>query len=306
MFGVLAINKPAAVTSRTVVNQIQRLVRPSKVGHTGTLDPMATGVLLVAVGGATRLVEFSHQLTKCYIADFQLGLTSDTLDTDGDVRPVSDARVPNRREIVEELDKWIGRVMQVPPKYSAIHVRGQRAYDLARSGQQFQLPARPVEIYALDVLAYEHPQLRIQIRCGSGTYVRSIGSDVTRGLGTDAVMSRLVRTRVGPFPIDDCVDLDRLTDKTVISAHLHPAQTMLLGMPRTVLSAEQAIRIRNGLPLQLPDEGDQTLAAVDENDALVAVLTRTDDRSYRSLRVFQNANETNQPNRTSMPQSPES
>ncbi len=307
MFGVLAIDKPAGRTSRDVCNRIERLVRPDKVGHTGTLDPLATGVLLLAIGSAARLVEFSLGHSKEYEADFQLGATSDTLDIDSAVRPLESPPVLSRHEIVTEMAKWIGNVAQVPPKYSAINVSGRRAYDLARKGKEFELAPRQISIYAIELLTYDYPCLTLRIECGSGTYVRSLGSDIARGLGSDAVMSRLVRTRIGPFKLSDCRSLDALQSSDDVAARLRPPQLLIANLPVIALNQVQCLSIRHGIPLQLNEPTAEKIVAVDAVDNLVAVLTRADlPGRYRSVRVFHETSDTSQPTTMSNPHSPES
>lgn len=288
MFGVLPVDKPAGLTSRDVCNRIDRLVRPDKVGHTGTLDPLATGVLLLAIGSASRLVEFSLGHSKEYEADFLLGQRSATLDIDSQIEQLTTAPLPDLQQLQAQVDQWIGRVKQVPPNFSAINVGGRRAYDLARKGHEFELPAREIEILAIEILAYDYPLLTLRIECGSGTYVRSLGSDIARAVGSDAVMSRLVRTRVGPFRLADCAPLEQLLTAADIQHRLRPPQLLVAEMPTVRLSPEQAARIRNGIPLLLEAERAQRLIASDEQDQLVAVLERSDTAAarYRSLRVF--------------------
>ncbi len=326
MFGVLAINKPAGCTSRDVCNRVERLARPDKVGHTGTLDPMATGVLLLAIGSAVRLVEFSLGHSKTYEADFEFGFSSDTLDVEGVVATLCAPPVPSLQALQEEIGKWIGDVQQVPPKYSAINVAGRRAYDMARKGQSFDLPARQISIESIDLLAYAYPRWTLRIACGSGTYVRSLGSDIAQGLNTDAIMSRLVRTRVGPFQLGDCIDLYKLSSTADIQAALSPPQQLIANVPSIELTDEQAMQIRHGIPLhlqtshagkslspdllRLPDSKPERLFAVDRADNLVAVLTQADSTNrtglYRSLRVFHEASETIQPKQISTQHNPES
>ena len=296
MLGVLTIDKPAGKTSRDVVNHIQRIVRPAKVGHTGTLDPLATGVLLVAVGSATRLVEFSHDADKEYDAEFQLGCSSDTLDVDGNVQPLVDPPIPTLEQLAEETRRWLGRVQQTPPRFSAVHVQGRRAHELARRGEAFELPPREVTIHALDILEYDPPHLRLRIVCGSGTYVRSLGSDIARGLGTDAVMSRLTRTRVGPIALAGCVGIDAIRSAVDVGRHLRPALCLAAHLPMIALDDDLCRRLRLGQPL--PPMGEVSaprVAALDGRGELVAVLERVDDATrdecdatatYRSLRVL--------------------
>ena len=175
MFGILNLNKPTGWTSRDVVNRVQRLVRPNKAGHAGTLDPLATGVLIVAVGQATRLIEFAHQLPKYYRATFQLGCSSDSDDVDTEVKPLTQPPIPTHQEVEGALAVFTGVIQQRPPAYSAVHVDGQRSYKLARRGETVELQPRPVTIHSLDVVRYEYPELVLDIHCGSGTYVRALG-----------------------------------------------------------------------------------------------------------------------------------
>ncbi|MEO8269901.1 MAG: tRNA pseudouridine(55) synthase TruB [Aureliella sp.] len=312
MFGVLPIDKPAIRTSRDVCNRIERIVRPDRVGHTGTLDPMATGVLLLAIGSASRLVEFSLGHSKEYEAKFLLGHRSETLDTEGEVIALPHAQPPTRQELQAQAERWTGCVQQVPPKFSAINVAGRRAYELARKGRDFELPAREINIYAIQIMAYDYPQLSLRIDCGSGTYVRSLGSDILRGVGSDAVMSGLVRTRVGPFRLEDCAALEQIETVVDVAERLQPPQHLIANMPSVELTAEQVTNIRNGIPLELDEVAVDRLFAVDSRDELIAVLERVEVRPpantarYRSLRVFQESNATSQPSSSNKPHRPES
>src|SRR4051794_5854504 len=159
MFGLLNIDKPAGLTSRDVVNVVQRLVRPHKVGHAGTLDPLATGVLIVALGPATRLVEYVQRMAKTYQATFLLGRTSDTEDVEGTVMELDRAPIPNAHEIDAALPAFVGTIQQTPPAYSALKVAGRRAYQMARRGEAVELAARPVEIHGIEVIRYDYPEL---------------------------------------------------------------------------------------------------------------------------------------------------
>ncbi len=301
MFGVLPIDKPAVRTSRDVCNRIKRIVRPDKVGHTGTLDPMATGVLLLAIGSASRLVEFSLGHSKEYEADFLLGHRSETLDTEGEVIPLANANEPTREQLQAQAEQWIGRVQQIPPRFSAINVAGRRAYELARKGRDFELPAREINIYAIEIIAYDYPKLTLRIDCGSGTYIRSLGSDILRGVGSDAVMSGLVRTRVGPFTLDDCAQLEQIVTATDVAERLQPPQRLIANMPSLQLTSEQVVSIRHGIPLELVGVAADRLIAIDSQDRLIAVLERVEvlqsagTTRYRSLRVFQESSDNSQP-----------
>lgn len=172
-FGVLIVDKPAGVTSRDVVDRIERLVRPAKAGHAGTLDPLATGVLVICVGQATRLIRFVQQMRKQYQATFLLGRQSETDDIEKDVIAIPDAVEPTRALLDHVLPRFVGEIQQRPPAHSAIKIAGRRAYKLARKGADFELAARTVTIHQIDVRRYEYPELELAIECGSGTYIRA-------------------------------------------------------------------------------------------------------------------------------------
>ncbi|MFN3189067.1 MAG: tRNA pseudouridine(55) synthase TruB [Aureliella sp.] len=338
MFGVLPVDKPSGWTSRDVVNRVQRYVRPHKVGHTGTLDPLATGVLLVAVGPATRLVEFSHLSPKSYAGSFQLGRRSDTLDIEGELEDVPVPDGVNERSLALALPRFIGEVEQVPPKYSAVSVGGQRAYDLARKGKDFEIPSRKVQIDSIHLARCELPDFKLDIVCGTGTYIRTLGSDLAKAVGTDAVMTSLIRSSIGSVTLELCSQLDDFQSGEDVAERLLPPSILLESLPSVQLDQQAAAKIRNGIPLKqselmkrgsveyapsnAPVQGAQNaaaspLAAFDQAGFLVAILCDTSTnhsrsgRVYRSLRVFQpeasqSAPAANHPQNTSNPQSPES
>jgi tRNA pseudouridine55 synthase len=270
MFGILNINKPAGWTSRDAVNRVQKLVRPAKVGHAGTLDPLATGVLVVCLGPATRLIDYVQQLDKEYLAAFLLGRTSPSDDTETEVVELRDPKIPTRQEIEAALPKFLGRIDQVPPAYSAVKIAGQRAYTLARQGHEVAITARPVTIYEIEIIDYRYPRLQLRIRCGSGTYVRSLGRDLAAGLGTAAVMSELVRTRIGSFAAADSMTLSEITLEQ-IRANLLPPTTAIGHLPQMVLSSESIEELRFGRPVAGDCHAD--CAGIDERGNLIAILT---------------------------------
>ena len=274
MFGVLNINKPGNWTSRDVVNRVQRFVRPAKAGHAGTLDPLATGVLVVCVGPATRLISHVQQLPKEYQATFLLGRTSPSEDTETEITPVAAAAEPTRAEIEAQLPKFTGTVLQRPPDYSALKVKGRRAYELARKGQPVELKPRPIEVYDLAVSKYAYPELQLTIRCGSGTYVRSLGRDLAESLGTGSVMSALTRTAIGPYHVTSGLDLERLQSDTLQEQLLSPLTTVA-HLPQIVLNEAQANEIRHGRLIPMEDLWDSPLdllAATNTEGQLVALL----------------------------------
>lgn len=290
MFGILNINKPVGVTSRDVVNRVQRLVKPDKAGHAGTLDPLAAGVLVVCIGPATRLIEYVQRMPKRYYATFLLGLTSETDDLEIEPTPVPNAPQPTREEVSAALPSQIGRIQQVPPAHSAIKLGGRRAYDLARQGKSVDLAARPVEVFGIELIEFDYPRLSLDIRCGSGTYIRSIGRDLARAMGTAAVMSNLTRTEVGRFSLSDACPFDELIDQQRIEHKLSSPLDAMADLPRLSLTSEELARIRSGqfLEKSLAITGDEA-AAVDEQGRLVAVLTRHRSGQWKPARNFPEA-----------------
>lgn len=248
MTGFLNITKPAGWTSRDVVNKVQRLVRPLKTGHAGTLDPLATGVLIVAVGAATRLISYAQGHEKIYRASFQLGLTSDTDDATGNITHVTELVSVTREQIEETLSGFVGTISQVPPQFSAIHVDGQRAYDLARSGQSVDLKARQIEVHQIRLERFEGDQFDCWIRCGSGTYIRSIGRDLGIALGCGAIMTKLERLAIGPCHVDSAIDVETLTRENIHESLINPL-TLLSSLPQLELSSEQVVHLEQGRKL---------------------------------------------------------
>lgn len=272
MQGILNVYKPAGCTSRDVVNQIQRLVRPAKVGHAGTLDPLATGVLVVCIGQATRLIEYIQRMPKHYIADFLLGYMSASDDTETDLIELESAPHPSRRQIEEMLLQFLGVIEQSPPAYSAVKIDGRRAYELARQGRPQQITPRTVRVDKLVVRRYEYPELQLEIVCGSGTYVRSLGRDLAQALGTGGVMSGLQRTAIGAFCVQQALDPRDVSQQEVEHALL-PLSAAVGQLPRVELTADQIRSVRHGRPLSITDEiPGAEIAGFDERGNLIAIL----------------------------------
>ncbi len=280
--GVLNVDKPMGVTSREVVNQVVRLVRPAKVGHAGTLDPLATGVLVVCVGHATRLVTLAQEGRKRYLGRFLLGQTSDTDDNTGNIAEEGDWKGVTQDHIASLLPEFTGCVHQVPPQFSAIHVQGQRAYDLARRGETVELASRPVEIFSIRITQFCPPEFELEIDCGSGTYVRSIGRDLGSRLGCGAIMTQLRRLGVGPFDVTDAVAPDRITAAT-INDQLQPALKIVSHLRQRLLTPEDVIAIRrgqsiiagsrsnNGFPVSSHETADLRTALVGPDGLLIGI-----------------------------------
>jgi tRNA pseudouridine55 synthase len=286
MFGLLNIDKPAGLTSRDVVNRVQRLVKPHKVGHAGTLDPLATGVLVVAIGPATRLVEYVQRMPKTYHATFLLGRTSDTEDVQGTIVEMPDPPFPKRGDIEASIPQFLGTIEQRPPAYSALKVSGQRAYAVARRGETVDLAPRPVEVYSIEIARYDYPELELVARCGSGTYIRSLGRDLAESLGSGAVMSALRRLAIGPFTIETAIACDNLSVQE-IHAQLRPPLLAMGEMPCISLSADEVARIVRGQTITNKHglSGDE-IAAVDGDGQLVAILKSITDTTLGPTKCF--------------------
>jgi tRNA pseudouridine55 synthase len=279
-FGILNTNKPAGCTSRDVVNLIERICRPAKVGHAGTLDPLATGVLVICVGQATRLIKYVQQMRKVYRATFLLGHQSETDDVEGHITVLEDPPTTTLAEVECALPQFLGTIQQRPPAYSAIKVAGQRSYKLARKGAAPELAPRAVTIHRLEVTHYAYPELRIEFDCSSGTYVRALGRDLAAALGTTAVMSELVRTSIGSFRLDDAVPPTELTPQS-LPLRLQSPLAAVADLPRVRLSVTELAEIRHGRTIDAlpnsprtgkPSPSQSEWAAVDVDGNLVAIL----------------------------------
>ncbi len=286
--GIINLNKPSGITSRQAVDVVKRLVRPAKTGHAGTLDPLACGVLVVCVGAATRLIEYVQQAPKSYTGTFLLGRSSPTEDIEGEVTEWVAAPEPSHAEIVAAARQMIGEILQRPPAFSALKVAGRRAYDLARAGHEVELQPRPITIHRIEVVRYEYPELVLDIECGSGTYVRSLGRDLAESLGTSAVMSGLVRTAIGRFRLEDACRPDELTGES-LQQWLLPADQAVETLPRVELTDEQARRIVNGLAIaSSPSEADAAagaeFAAFGPDGKLIGIMAKRPDGSLRAIR----------------------
>lgn len=210
---IIPINKPAGITSHNVVNKLRKFYDIKKIGHAGTLDPFATGVLILLVGrdATKRSDEFMKQ-DKIYRTKLKLGYISDTYDKDGVIQEYNIQKVPTRAEIDSIITSFIGEISQIPPMYSAIKINGKKMYELARKGQSIDIPPRLVNIYNIDILDYTYPYLTLDIACSSGTYIRSLGYDIGMKLQTGAYLEELERRQSGEFNIENCYTLDNLPE----------------------------------------------------------------------------------------------
>ena len=278
--GVIPVDKPIGATSRRVVDAVARALGMKTVGHAGTLDPLADGVVVVCAGHATKLVDYLHDLPKHYTASFLLGRSSPSDDFETPIEVEAEPHVPTREEVEAALPSFRGEILQRPCDYSAVHVDGKRAYRLARKGRPLELTAKRVRIDILDVTAYEWPRLGLDIVCSSGTFVRAIGRDLAMALGTTAVMESLTRTAVGPFSRGQSLAMAAVTLESVRAAML-PAVAAVPLVPRVTLGDDLLAKsVRGGL-VGVGDEPAGAIAAVDEAGDLVGILKRHESGLYR-------------------------
>lgn len=270
MNGILCLDKPANMTSFSCCAVVRRLLTVKKVGHAGTLDPMATGVLPLLVGNASKALDWLPVHDKSYTATLRFGFTSDTLDVWGQVVPTGKP-LPTLAAIEAALFQFRGDILQVPPMTSALKQDGVRLYELARQGKTVDRAARPVTVYQLDILDFDPVagELTLHCACSKGTYIRSICDDLGQVLGCGAVMTALRRTMAAGFSLDNCLTLDearRHAESGTLGAQLLPVETALATYPAVTVTAPQAMRFRNGGALAL----DRLRTSVDSTVRVLA------------------------------------
>ncbi len=289
MNGLLVINKPFAMSSHDVVNAVRRIFKTRRVGHTGTLDPLATGVLVLLLGPATRLAQFVSHRQKSYRALIELGKATSTYDAEGEITAEQPVHV-TQQELQHALMQFQGEIQQIPPMYSAIKVKGQKLYKLARQGKSIALKPRPVTIYQLTLVDWSSPELRIDVTCSAGTYIRSLAHDLGQKLGCGAYLKALTRTAVGEFTLEQSYTLEQLqalAREGCLNEALRPPQAALSHVPAVVLSSEQEKIIRYGqaTTLQNFDKAD-IVQAHNHQGQLIAILIPVADKTWRPKIVF--------------------
>jgi tRNA pseudouridine55 synthase len=296
MNGILNINKPAAWTSFDAVKFIRSRCGERRVGHAGTLDPAATGVLPVLIGQATRMTEYLVDATKTYLATVELGIETDTYDAEGDVIQRADASMVKLSDIERALPSFLGEQEQKPPLYSALKRDGVPLYKRARAGEAVAVEPRRVRTEKLEILAFESPRLRLLIECGKGFYVRSLAHDLGKRLGVGGTLVELVRSRVGPFLLDDAVDLETLQSEFETEAwqeRLVAQDEVLLHRRAAILGSENQRRLLQGQSIRLAPEatinpalpGELCRAYSAEGDFL-AVVNHSAPGELRPAKVF--------------------
>ena len=281
--GWLILDKPAGITSTQAVNLVKRLFNAQKAGHAGTLDPLASGILPIALGEATKTVPWLMEARKTYLFTIKWGVSTDTQDREGKAIATSDAR-PTAEAIRAALPAFIGEIEQIPPQFSAVKVDGERAYDLARAGEAVELEPRKVTVYEAELVETEGDDLAtFRFRSGKGFYIRALVRDLAAKLGAEGHVWRLRRTAVGPFTEAESVTLDELQllgQKGAASERLKPVETALDDIPALAINGEDAFKLRQGRPIVLlphvvetlkPQFRDRFIGGVDASRAAVAL-----------------------------------
>ena len=283
MNGIVIVDKPQGWTSQDVTARLRRVFNTRRIGHGGTLDPMATGVLPVFVGRATRGVEFFEHAEKTYETVLRLGITTDTEDISGTVLTEQDAFVTG--EMLEKtLEKFRGEIMQVPPMYSALKINGQKLVDLARKGREVERQPRPITIHELTLLGMEAEGIRLRVRCSKGTYIRTLCKDIGEALGCGGCMAELRRVSAGEYRIEEAVPLQALLETETPEQYLRPVDSMFRNYPKVVLTPKQEIRCRNGNSFSVQME-DGTYRAYGQNGEFL-MLAKVEGEVMSTIKSF--------------------
>jgi tRNA pseudouridine55 synthase len=289
--GVLIVNKPRGLTSHDVINRVRRAIKIKQVGHAGTLDPLATGVLVVCIDQATRISEYLMGHAKIYRARVRLGIATNTYDAEGEVTATHEVKV-TEAELRSALSHFVGPIDQVPPMHSAIKQGGQKLYDLARQGIEVDRPARSVMIHSLELINFESPDLSIEVKCSAGTYIRSIAHDLGVQLGCGAHLIELQRTASGPYSIEQAIDLDQFEAAARDDhwqAHLHSIDEALSDWPSVTLNETDRVRALNGASIESIMLSGSRCRAHDEHGNLIALLMFDSKKNiWRADKVFAN------------------
>ena len=283
MNGIVIIDKPAGWTSQDVTARLRRVFGTRRIGHGGTLDPMATGVLPVFVGRATRGVEFFEHAEKTYETELLLGVATDTEDTTGTVLLRREVSV-TQEQLDGTLERFRGEIMQIPPMYSALKVNGQKLCDLARKGRQVERQPRPVTIHELTLLSREGDTLRLRVRCSKGTYIRTLCADIGEALGCGGCMQALRRTQAGEYTIAEAVPLQQLLEAAEPETYLRDVDTMFRGYPGVKLTVNQEKRCRNGNAFSVSLPGGTYRAYSQSGEFLM--LAKVEDSVMSTIKSF--------------------
>lgn len=290
MEGILCVNKPRDFTSFDVVAKLRGILKTRKIGHSGTLDPLATGVLPVLIGSATKACDLLPDQDKGYRVRMRLGISTDTQDITGQIRKTSAVR-PSQEEILTAAKEFSGEIMQVPPMYSAVKIGGRKLCDLAREGKTVERPARPVTVHDLRVLSIEGDEVEMEVLCSKGTYIRTICHDMGEMLGCGAAVTALTRTLACGFGLGECLNLDeiqRLMDEGTLENRILPVERAFSSLPEVRLTEKAFFLFCNGVKLDLArihcPQTRQNLRVLREDGAFGGLAFRDEERGELRIR----------------------
>jgi tRNA pseudouridine55 synthase len=287
--GILNVNKPSGKTSFSLVARVKHLSREKRVGHAGTLDPQASGVLPICLGQGTRVIEYLFDATKTYRAEIELGVSTDTYDAAGKITRVVDASGIGRQSVEAALTGFQGLIQQIPPMFSALKHLGKPLYLLARQGIEIERKSRPTKIHSLRIVDWHPPVVTLEIICGKGTYIRSLAHDLGEVMGCGASLKNLIRLRVGPFEIGDALTLLQMEEAFHCGywqQYLYPVDFILTRYPAIVVNQERLKAACNGVPLDLTDEEKANLAPFIAQTEDKEILTRVYTPEGNFLGIF--------------------
>lgn len=278
MDGILLINKPIGITSRDVVNRLTKKFQTKKMGHTGTLDPFASGVMIVTINKGTKISSYLENLDKEYIAEIVLGISTDTLDLDGEIIDRKEVKLPlDKNKVLDTISKFIGDIKQIPPMYSALKINGEPLYKKARRGEIVERKERDIHISSIDLSSITKEKLMIKVNCSKGTYIRTLGVDISNDLGYGGHLSLLTRTRVGKYLLSNCKTIEEVSEEDII-----PITKALDHMSTKVVYGFLETKVRNGVPLFLGEE--ELLFVKNDKDEPLAIYQKKEDGKHYSLR----------------------
>jgi len=278
--GLLYIDKPSGPTSHDVVRTIRRLAGIRRVGHTGTLDPLATGLLIVCLGRATRLAEYLTGLDKQYVASIRLGQETDTYDAEGSVITEKPVNI-SASQLDSALDHFSGEIEQIPPMFSAVKIDGQPLYTRARQGEVIERPSRLISIYDLRLIQWSSPNMEIQVHCSSGTYLRTIAHDLGQYLGCGGYLASLRRISVGDHLLEESIPLNDLTQENLTEL-IRSTDTAVRHLPREIFNSEQALAFFHGqsVPIQIEQQPGSLVRAYDDKSRFVGIIESVDNHWF--------------------------
>ena len=250
MNGILVVNKPSGYTSHDIVSKIRKELNIKKVGHTGTLDPLATGVLPILIGNGTKLSKYLINHDKEYIATIKLGEKTDTGDINGKIVKQKEIEPFSEKQLLQVLENFKGRQNQIPPMYSAIKINGKKLYEYARNGETLEVQPRKIEIYNIELLNLNSKEITIKVACSKGTYIRTLCEDISEKLNNIGTMSALQRTKVGEFELENAITLEELQNEKIVKNHLITPEKLFLEKPKMELNNNELIQFFNGMRLK--------------------------------------------------------